>query len=117
MEGDLGNQIKLVLTLPLHESWWRSFNHLLQDRRMTRQDLQNKEFNKSYQVNYCSPEYLKNLPLLHNFSRLPERYWPHVSNVINVSNEINLLNLQEPQLLPDPSTCYTLAIQWKMFSL
>lgn len=38
-----------------------------------------------------------------NISSLSERYWSYISNVIDVSNEINALNLQEVQLLPDLS--------------
>lgn len=38
-----------------------------------------------------------------NFSSLSERYWSYISNAIDVSNEINALNLQEVLLLPDLS--------------
>lgn len=39
----------------------------------------------------------------HNLSSLSGRYWSYISNVIDVSNEINAWNLKEVQLLPDLS--------------
>lgn len=52
MEGDLLNQIQLLLTQTLHKSWWRSLG-LLRHSLHGWPDILNREFNRSYQINNC----------------------------------------------------------------